>query len=51
MLIPFNQTGGFMLQTMLYLAYQRPNDSLAKLYDLPPGTNPSGEILYNFFFI
>lgn len=42
MILP-NNTGGFMLQTMLYLANQQSNYSLNELYNLPPGVTPAGE--------
>ncbi|GAB0094042.1 pancreatic triacylglycerol lipase [Sergentomyia squamirostris] len=41
MILP-NNTGGFMLQTMLYLANQKPNESnFNELYNLPPGMSPA----------
>lgn len=46
MILP-NNTGGFMLQTMLYLANQRPNEStFHELYNLPPGMDPAGKFFY-----
>lgn len=40
MILP-NNTGGVLLQTMLYLANQQNNYS--DLYNLPAGINPAGE--------
>lgn len=51
MILP-NNTGGFMLQTMLYLANQRPNESnFHELYNLPPGMDPAGEQISSFELI
>lgn len=42
MILP-NNTGGFMLQTMLYLANQQTNNTYSELYNLPAGLSPAGE--------
>lgn len=47
MILP-NNTGGFMLQTMLYLANQQSaNHTLNDLYNLPPGLTPGGGLYFN----